>query len=796
MACAFLCLIIATLVMRLLFPSRPVAQLTFVSILLSLVLLPSAYAQQTSEDDYAWAEGFLSSYTTPLVIGDNVSVSWVDSDRFWYSVDVADGTMYYTVDARRGEKAAAFDHGELARAISEVADAEYEAHSLPIRGLEWLQEDKISFFGEGKRFVCDLRRYQCEAEASDEDPRAGMFARFGGNVASPDGRSEAFIRDHNLWVRDTTTREEKALTQDGVEYFGYATSNAGWTKSDRPVLEWSPDSRKIATFQHDGRGVGFMYLVNTQVGHPELEAWQYPLPGDSVIFRIQRVILDVESGEMVRLDMPEDQHRSTITDHVAYRGGWADIDWAEDGSEVAFVSSSRDHKDAWLRIADAETGAVTDVLHEREDTFFESGVGDINWRFLEQSDEFLWWSERSDWGHLYLYDRQGNLKNPVTSGEWLFERILRLDEQQRKIWFIGSNREPGDPYYDYLYSVNFDGSDLTLLTPEPATHSIAFSPDGSYFVDTYSEPHVPPTTVLRTADGELVMELEQADISALLATGWQPPTPVQVKARDGETDIWGLMYTPTHLDESKSYPVLNYVYPGPQSGSVGSRAFRAARSDKQAIAELGFVVVEVDGMGTPGRSKSFHEYYYGNMGDNTLPDQIAAIQQLASENRYMDVDRVGIWGHSGGGFATVSALLRHPDFYKVGVSGAGNHDNRLYEDDWGEKWQGLLVENEDGTTNYDNQANQLVVENLKGKLLIAHGGLDSNVPPYNTLMVVEKLMDANKDFDMLIFPNSRHGFRQRDFWMRKRWDYFVQHLLGDTPPKEYTFGERGPRQAM
>ncbi len=250
------------------------------------------------------------------------------------------------------------------------------------------------------------------------------------------------------------------------------------------------------------------------------------------------------------------------------------------------------------------------------------------------------------------------------------------------------------------------------------------------------------------------------------------------------------------MDENGSYPILNYVYPGPQSGSVGSRAFRASRSDKQAIAELGFVVVEVDGMGTPGRSKSFHEYYYGNMGDNTLPDQIAAINELAGRYPYMDVDRVGIWGHSGGGFATVSALLRHPDFYKVGVSGAGNHDNRTYEDDWGEKWQGMLEVNPDGTTNYDNQANQLIVDNLKGKLLIAHGSMDSNVPPNNTLKVVEELMNANKDFDMLIFPNSRHGFRQRDFWMRKRWDYFVQHLLNETPPKEYEFGKREPRQTL
>ena len=269
-----------------------------------------------------------------------------------------------------------------------------------------------------------------------------------------------------------------------------------------------------------------------------------------------------------------------------------------------------------------------------------------------------------------------------------------------------------------------------------------------------------------------------------------------MKGRDGTTDIYGLMYTPTNLDESKKYPVLNYIYPGPQTGSVGGRSFTPSRSDKQAVAELGFVVIEVDGMGTPGRSKSFHDTYYGNMGDNTLPDQIAAIKELASRHPYIDTERVGIWGHSGGGFASAAALMRYPDFYDVAVSGAGNHDNRTYEDDWGEKWQGLLVENEDGSTNYDNQATQLVVDNLKGKLLIAHGTLDSNVPPNNTLVLVEKLMNANKDFDLLMFPNSGHGFRQGDYWMRRRWDYFVKNLIGAEPPKEYTFGQRPPREAL
>ena len=335
-----------------------------------------------------------------------------------------------------------------------------------------------------------------------------------------------------------------------------------------------------------------------------------------------------------------------------------------------------------------------------------------------------------------------------------------------------------------------DGSDLRLLTPDSANHTVTLSPSGEYLIDSYATPVTPPVTVLRDLDGEVILELEEADISQLVAAGWQAPIPFSVKARDGETDLHGLMYRPSDFDPSESYPILNYLYPGPQSGSVGSRGFSPARSDKQALAELGFIVVEVDAMGTPMRSKSFHETYYGNMGDNGLPDQMTMIEQLAERNPWMDVDRVGIWGHSGGGFASADAIMRYPDFYKVAVSQAGNHDNRNYEDDWGEKWQGLLEENPDGSTNYDNQANQLLVENLKGKLLLAHGTMDSNVPPSNTMLVVNALIDANKDFDFILFPNRRHGFGNEPYMMRRRWDYFVRHLIGAEPPEGYVFGRR------
>ena len=504
---------------------------------------------------------------------------------------------------------------------------------------------------------------------------------------------------------------------------------------------------------------------------------------------MSRVVIHLNPPSVVRLQMSPDPHRSTLRDHVAGRDGkWLDVEWNPDGSQLAFVSSSRDHKEAKLRMADPGTGKVRDVLEEKVETFFESGNGKINWHTLTGSNEVIWFSERDNWGHLYLYDLDsGRLKHQITRGDWNVLQLLRIDEKNRILYFTGAGKESGDPYFQYFYRVGMDGKNFKKLTPENANHSISLSPSGGNFVDTYSTPVVPPVSVLRNNEGKKLVDLEEAGISRLLAKGWQPPIPFKVKARDGRTDLYGLMYKPTTFDESQHYPILNYLYPGPQSGSVGSRSFRASRSDKQSLAELGFIVVEVDAMGTPGRSKSFHEYYYGNMGDNGIPDQMAAIKQLAGRHPWMDLDRVGIWGHSGGGFASTAAILRYPDFYKVAVSGAGNHDNRNYEDDWGEKWQGLLKKNPDGTTNYDNQANQLLAANLKGKLFIAHGTMDSNVPPSNTMLLVNALIAANKDFDLLLLPNRGHGFGSEQYMMRRRWDYFVRFLLGAEPPKEYKF---------
>ena len=692
--------------------------------------------------DYARAERFMPYNVTPLVYRSGVRGNWLADDRVWYRVTTDAGSAATIVDPAKGSKAA-----------------------------------------------CDLP--EC---AAGQDGRGGRGGQGGGrgnvrtDTPSPDGRRTAYVKDWNLWVRDVASNKETQLTKDGVQDFGYATDNAGWTKSDRAILLWSPDSKRIATFQQDQRKVGDMYLVNTQAGHPKLEAWKYPLPGDENVAMIERVIIDVDTAKVTRLQTGPDQHRSTLCDHIACRGGdWADVYWSPDSTKLAFVSTSRDHRQERLREAEVTTGEVREVLEEHVPTFFESGNGAVNWRYLPSTKEIIWFSERDNWGQLYLYDlATGKLKNQITTGEGNVTQVLRADEKTRIIHFLAVGKEKGrDPYFTDLYRIGFDGKNQQLLTPEDATHDVTLSPSGKYFTDSYSTPDVAPVAVLRDAtSGATILELEKADISKLTATGWKPPTPIIVKARDGKTDLYGLMFKPTTFDPSKKYPIINHIYPGPQTGSVGGRTFNPARGDSQALAELGFVVVEIDGMGTPWRSKKFHEAYYGNMGDNTLPDQVAGMKELAQKNAWIDLDRAGIWGHSGGGYATADAMFRYPDFFKVGISESGNHDNRVYEDDWAEKWMPLLTK--DTTAAYADQANQAHAKDLKGHLLLAHGTLDNNVPPENTLLVVEALIKANKDFDLLMLPNQRHGYGDAANYMtRRRWDYFVKYLLNIDPPKEY-----------
>ena len=697
--------------------------------------------------DYEAATQSLGINTSKLVYRNNVIPNWLSDGRLWYAVTVPGGMEYVLIDPTNGSRKTGPDKKSI----------------LP--------------------------------DTTNATAATGGRRRGGGLISiSPDGKKSAFIKDWNLWVGDIATKKETQLTTDGKKDYGYATDNAGWTHSDRPIMLWSPDSKKIATFQQDQRHVSNMYLVTTNVGAPKLEAWKYPLPEDKKIIQIERVIIEVDMPKVIRLKISPDDRRGTLSDDIASGSPYDDNYWNADGSKLVFVSTSRDHKMEKIRIADAVTGDVKEVFEEKVATQYESGQGAINIRYLDKTNELIWYSERDDWGHLYLYDiTTGQLKNQITKGAFVVTQLLKVDVANRVLYFYANGRETGrDPYFSHFYRINFDGSNLTLLTPEDGNHAVSISTDGKYFTDNYSKPNVPPVAVLRDMQGRLITTLEKTDISKLTATGWKAPEPIKVKSSDGKWDLYGLMFTPKDFDKTKKYPIVNYIYPGPQGGGVGSRSFSAARSDHQSLADLGFIVIIIDGACNPNRSKSFHDACYGNMGSNTLDDQVAGIKQLAATRPFLDLDKVGVWGHSGGGFATADAMFTYPDFYKVGISESGNHDNRNYEDDWGERYIGLMEKDIDGKTNYEKQANQINAGNLKGKLMLAHGGMDDNVPPYNTYLVVEALQKANKDFDLVIFPNARHGYGAESYYMtRRRWDYFAKNLMGAEIPREFKINPNG-----
>ncbi|GAA4324056.1 S9 family peptidase [Pontixanthobacter gangjinensis] len=712
-------------------------QILFVSCLFTFNLF--GQNEEVSTQDYERAVSFLAPNTDSLVIRKQVNPEWINKQSFWYNIDTESGEEYALIDAKSGKKRAASN-------------------------LEKLLNDSLK-----KDISEDIKTSNPE-------------------IISPDGTKLVFIKKWNLWIRDLKTGKEIQLTQDGIENYGYATDNAGWKKSDQPILLWSPDSKKIATYRQDQRHVSDMYLVTTNVGAPKLQQWKYPLPEDEKAIQIERVIIDTEKQEVIPLKIDPDPRRGTLCDNINCSGTFDDNEWSEDSSRLYFVSTSRDHRSAKLRMADARTGEVREIFEEKVETQYESGRGQINWSYLDDTNEIIWYSERDDYGHLYLYDAAtGELKNQITQGEYVVTRVSYVDEKNRSIYFLANGKNKDEnPYFSHLYKIGLNGKNLQELSPEKGNHSISWSPDHQYFVDNYSTPSRPNIALLKKADGKVIMKLEEANIEKLKETGWKAPEEFSVRSANKEWDLYGLMFTPTKMDPNKKYPMVNYIYPGPQGGSIRDWSFKASRRDHQSLAELGFVVIVLEGTCNPGRTKSFHDACYGSLAENTLPDQMSAIEQLADKYSYIDTTRVGVWGHSGGGSATVAAMFKYPDFYKVGIAESGNHDNRNYEDDWGERYIGLMGKNPDSSSAYITDANAQYAENLEGKLLLAHGALDDNVPPYHTLLVVDALIEANKDFDLLIFPQARHSFGDYFYYMmRKRWDYFVKHLKGVEPPENF-----------
>ena len=746
--------------------------------------------------DYARAERYTSYNTAALILHSIDFLTWLPDGRMAYRTRGADGVDFFLVDPKSGVRNSLLNKERLATTLSVATGHKYVGSRLPF--------DSFALSDDGRLIVFEINAdgWSCTTVGSQCQRATSMKPSF---TLSPDKRSAAYIRDQNLWIRDLTSGVDTPLTSDGIKDFGYATDDPGFHHSDRPIIAWSPDSTKIATFQADQRGVADMFLVRTKVGHPELEAWKYPMPGDAVVTKIRRVIVDVNKKHVVALKIPTDPYRQSGFSPAMDSGDGilADAQWSADGATLAFISTSRDHKLVQLRIANATSGDVRTALTERALHFFSShleGFGDaraVNWRYLSATQEFIWLSSRDDWNHLYLYDaRTGVLKRRITSGSWNVSEVLRVDEQRREVYFLGVGREPGrNPYFAHLYKVNMDDGRTRLLTPEDANHEVTFSPVGSFFLDRYSTPQLPPIAVLRDQDGKLVFNLEQADIGQLRAIGWTPPTPLEVKARDGMTDLYGLMFRPSTFDKHRRYPIINWIYPGPNMGSIANWSFSTSagsdtRGSPQALAELGFIVVAINGMGTPPRSLTFRDTYYGNLGDNSLPDQVAAMTELGRRFEWIDLGRIGIIGHSGGGYAAADAMFRYPEVFKVGVAMSGNHDQRGFTDQWGEKYIGLLRTAKDGSTNYDSQSNAALAKNLKGHLLLMHGLLDDDVPPYLTLEVVEALIQANKDFDLLLLPSQGHLYSGRDqlYAVRRSWDYFVRYLADEEPPKEFRLG--------
>ena len=741
--------------------------------LLTLALPASAFAQGTPED-YERARRFLPDSLDGLVLNAQINANWIgESDRFWYRRDLAQaGKEFLVVDAASGSRAPAFDHARLASSLSSALGETVTATSLPFDNFAFVDEGSaITFSVEQKRFRCALDTYTCQPEQRP--------ARTPGT--SPDGRWVAFVRDHDLYVRSVESGAELRLTSDGSTKRAYATRVPSPTlmirqDSESPeqdaAVSWSPDSRRLVAPRIDTNGAGTLSMV---VHAPEDRVrpfhytYHYPLPQDSVLPSAELFIFDVAARTAVPVAV------QPIA--LLYYGG-PGVSWSKDSREFYVMMTDRGYTQRQLYAVDPATGTPRLLIDERGEPFLNTAAG-VAHNYLRDGREVLWASERDGWMHLYVYD--ATTAKPIrqlTTGEWVVRQVVRVDEDARTVYFTAGGREHGrDPYLQHLYRIGLDGSGLRLLTSEDAEHTLSISPTGRYFVDSWSRADLPSTTAIRrTSDGAITMELERADISALQALGWQAPEPFSAIARDGKTDIYGIIWRPTTFDPSKRYPVVETIYTGPQNFFV-PKSFSAWRNHAQAIAELGFIVVQVDGFGTARRSFAFHAHAWKNLGDGGLEDHIAAIRQMAEKYPYMDISRVGVYGHSAGGYDAAHALLTQPEFYKVGVSSAGNHDHRMDKAWWNTQWMGWPI-----GPHYDEQSNVTLAKNLRGKLLLAHGDVDENVPVSATLRLADALIRADKDFDLIIMTNQNHGFGGHPYFVRRRWDYFVKHLLGVEPP--------------
>jgi len=785
---------------------------------------------------YDRAAQYLADNQDKLVLNAQFTPHWRSGpkERFTYRHERSDGRAEFVeVWAATGKRSAAFDQATVAAGLSKALDSVVEPERLPFKDYEEIASGKIRFIANGKNWICSTRSADCaESSRPATDPAA---------VASPDGIWLAFVDSGNLWIRSADGKTRFPLTTDAASHYGYAASvesTAGVLFSgaagralavkdgralpgppgppQKPIVLWSPDSRHLFTHRLDERSVREIALVQSTPTdgsvRPISNQWRYAMPNDSAVPEAEPWIFDLanRTGRAVGPAMP-------ALFFTPIEGG--DAWWSPDSERVYLIARSRYAKSMSLNLIDAAGGTSRQLLSETGNTFVESAsLAECPMVYVLANHDVLWFSERDGYGRLYLYDGStGRLKRRLTAGPWTVRNVLHLDEAHGFLYVAGNEREPGaDPYYRMVYRIGLNDGRVRRLTPESADHAVAsaqeagvfasksgaagnpedsygFSPSGSFFLDTYTRTDLPPVTVLRRSDGTFVAEVERADVARLLATGLRAPERFSAPAADGKTMLFGNLLRPSNFDPNKRYPVLDSPYPGPQSHRAQPN-FLATVFDRfgaQAYAELGFIVVVVDGRGSHGRSKRFHDESYGGLAQaGHLDDHVAVLRELGRRYSFMDLDRVGIYGTSGGGYATVHAMATFPDFFKVGVADAGNHEQRGYIAVWGETYNGP-----ESGRNYSDAANPTLAGQIKGRLFLLHGDMDSNVLPNQTLQLVDGLIRANKDFELLIVPNAGHGaLILNRYALRRSWDFLVRNLLHAEPPPEYDLAA-GPSTA-
>jgi len=750
----------------------------YITFLLSVIVIKLLYPQGNTES-YVRAEKYLYFNIQKLVKNLEVRPNWVDKQNFlWFEKQTEKGYKFMLVRCKSGRVQDAFDHQKIADLLTKELKKDIKPDSLPFR--EFKYGDKLSSIefklNDTINVNINLSNYFLN-KIKNENRKLNK-----NESLSPDGKWMVFIRNYNLFAKSIPDGEEFALSIDGIDKNDYASPISWYKIVDEskgdiydPEIDivWSPDSKKFIAAKIDRRSKGKLFLFqSTPDSGYRAKIWSYErsLPGEMNTANIEYFVFNPGEKSVVKVNL----------DPFAECLNWNNPEWL-DNKTAYFRKFTRGYKAYDFYFIDTETGKCSNPIHEVAKTMIEYQMVDA--KVTTKGDKIIWLSERDGWGHLYLINGiTGQVINQITKGEYVVHSIQAMDEKNKTIWFIAGGKEfERDPYYKHLYKVNFNGSDLKLLTPEDADHSVWISPDNHFFVDNFSRADQKPKAVLRSMlDGKLIADIQESDISKLLATGWKYPKPFKVKGRDGITDIFGLLFYPTNFDATKKYPVIDATYTGPQAVRTAKSFIRAYRNDDVPIAELGFIVMTIDGFGTAFRSKAFHDVSYMNLGDIGAADHIGGLRQLARLYPYLDTTRVGIYGHSAGGYDAAHALFTHPEFYKVGVSTAGNHDNMMSKEWWDEQYMGMPGKH------YLEQSNLSLAKNLQGKLLIVTGDMDNNVNPANTLRLAGELIKANKDFDMIIFPNKDHGSLYYDLYLiRKRWDYFVKYLLGVEPPKEF-----------